>query len=57
MMEDLEAELTVAPNETSNTENLAVAEEVNVDEAITAEAKDINKMENYRKNEQITKSY
>ena len=30
---------------TSNTDNLAVAEEANVDEAVTAEAKAINDME------------
>ena len=41
----MEAELTGALKETSNTNNVAVAEEANVDEAITAEAKARNKME------------
>ena len=57
MIEDLEAELTGAPKETSNTDNSEVAEEKNVDESITAEAKAINEMENYLKDEQNTKSY
>ena len=34
-----------------------VAEEENVDESITAEAKAINDMENYLKEERNTKSY
>ena len=36
MIEDLEAELTGVLKETSNTDNLHVDEEANVDEAITA---------------------
>ena len=44
MIEYLEAKLTGALKETSNTDNLAVAEEANVDEAITAESKAINEM-------------
>ena len=47
MIEDLEAELTGALKETSKTYNSAVAEETNVDEAITEEAKASNDMENY----------
>ena len=35
MIEDLEAELTGALKKNSNTDNLALAEEANVDEAIT----------------------
>ena len=42
MVEDMEAELTVAPKQNSNTDNSAVSEESNVDEAVTAEAKAIN---------------
>ena len=42
MIEDLEAGLTGSPGKTSNVDNLEVAEEANVDEAITAEAKDRN---------------
>ena len=42
MIEDLESELTGALKKTSNTDNLAVAEEANVDYAITAEAKASN---------------
>ena len=57
MIEYLGAELTEALKETSNTDNLAVAEEANVDEAITAESKAINEMENYPKYEKNTKSY
>ena len=51
MIEDLEAGLTGALKEISNTENLAVAEEENVDESITAEAKASNDMENHLKDE------
>ena len=57
MIEDLESELTGSLKETSNTDNLVVAEEGNVDEAITAESKAINDMENCLKGEQNTKSY
>ena len=45
MIKDLESELTEALKETSNTENLEVAEEANVDEAITIEAKASNNTE------------
>ena len=43
--------------ETPNTDNLAVAEVENVDEAITAEAKSRNEMKINIKYEQRTKSY
>ena len=46
MIEGLEAGLTGASKETSNTENLAVAEDANVDEATAAESKASNEMEN-----------
>ena len=46
MIEDLEDELTGALKETSNTDNFEVADEENVDEYITAEAKAINKIGN-----------
>ena len=52
----MEAQLTEAQKK-SKTDNLAVTEEVNVDEAITTEAKAINKMEIYLKEEQKTKEY
>ena len=45
----MEAELTVALKDNSNTDNLAVAEEENVDEAVTAEANDSNEMVIYLK--------
>ena len=44
MIEDMEAEITEAPKINSNTENLAVAEEANVDESVTADGKASNKM-------------
>ena len=44
MIEDLEANLTGAPIDASNHDDLAVAEEVNADESITAVAKDRNEM-------------
>ena len=44
MIEDLEAGLNGALKETSNTDNVLVAEEENVDESITAETKSINEM-------------
>ena len=44
MIEDLEDELTWPSKKTSNTDNLAVTEEANVDEAITAESKAGNEM-------------
>ena len=45
MIEDLEAELTEATKKNSNTDNSEVAEEANVDGAVTAEAKASNNME------------
>ena len=39
MIEDMKSELTEAPKENPNTDNLAVAEEANVDESVTAESK------------------
>ena len=57
MIEDMEAELTEAPKSNSNTENLAVTDEANVDEAITAEAKASNKIEFSIKAELKTQSY
>ena len=57
MIEYMEAELIGAPKETSIANNMTVAEEANVDESITAEAKAINDMENYLKEERNTKSY
>ena len=45
MIEYLEAEITGALKETSNIENLALAEEAHVYEAITVECKAYNKME------------
>ena len=44
MIEDLEAELAGEPKETPNTDNLAVVEEENFDEAITPEGKASNGM-------------
>ena len=44
MIEDMEAELTESSKIYSKTDNLAVTEEANVDEAITAEAKASNNM-------------
>ena len=44
MVEDLEAGLTGAPKQTSITENVALAEVSNSDEAITAESKASNEM-------------
>ena len=52
MIDYLEAELTGAPKDTSNTDNMALAEEANFDETITTESKDINDMENNLKEEQ-----
>ena len=43
--------------DTSNTGNLVVAEEANLDEAITEDANNINEMENDLKDEQNAKSY
>ena len=50
----MEAELTGAKRETSNNDDVTVAEEANVDEAITAEAKARNYMENDIKDERKT---
>ena len=52
MIEDLDAELTGALKETSNTDNSMVADEANVDEAITTEDKAINDIGNYLKYKQ-----
>ena len=57
MIDDLEAELAGSLKKTSNSDNLAVAEEANVDEAITVEAKASNEMEIDLKDEQKTKVY
>ena len=54
MIDDLEYELTGESKETSNNDNLAVAEEANVNEAFTAEAKASNDTKNDLKDEQIT---
>ena len=57
MIEDLDYKLTGSPKETLNTDNFAVAEKENVDEAITEDSKARNEMENDLKDEQNTKSY
>ena len=57
MIEDLEAEMTGSLKENSNSDNLAVAEEENIDEAITAESNASNEIENYLKDKQNKKSY
>ena len=57
MIENLEAEPTGALKETSNTENVALAKEVNVYVAISAEAKASNEMEIDLKDKQKTKTY
>ena len=54
MIEDLEAEFTGSSKKTSNTDDVAFSEVGNVDEAITAEDKAINDMENDIKEEQNT---
>ena len=46
IIEDLEADLTGKPIETSNTDDVDLTEVENIDESITAEAKDSNEMEN-----------
>ena len=53
----MEAELTEASKIKSKTDNFVVTEEVNVDEAITAEFKASNKMEIYIKEERKTQAY
>ena len=57
MIEDIEAELTEASKIKSKTDNFVVTEEVNVDEAITAEFKASNKMEIFIKEELKTQAY
>ena len=57
MIEDLESELTRSLKETSNNDNLAVAQEENVDEDINEEAKAINEMGNDLKDEKNTEAY
>ena len=44
MIEDLKADLNGAPIDALNTEDLVVAEQENLDESITAVAKDRNEM-------------
>ena len=56
MIEYTEAELNEAPK-TSNTDNLAVAEDANVDEAVTSEAKTSNNTEIYLKEERKKQAY
>ena len=51
MIEHMEDELTGAPKETSNNDDVDLAEVENVDESITAEAKDSNEIVNYLKEE------
>ena len=46
IIEDLEADLTGAPKEASNNDDVDFSEVANADEAITAEAKASNEMEN-----------
>ena len=57
MIGDLETGLTGALKETSNTDNLAVAEEENVDEAIIEGSKASNEMEIDIKYKQKTEAY
>ena len=57
MIEYMEAESIEAPKKTSNTDNSRVAEEANVDEVVTAEAKASNDMKIYLKEERKTQSY
>ena len=57
MIEDMEAELTGALKKTSNTDNLVVAEEANVDEAVTEEAKAVDDMDIDIKEERKTQAY
>ena len=49
MIEDLETDLTRAPIDASNTDDAALSEVENSDEAITAVAKDSNDMKIYLK--------
>ena len=55
-IKDMESELTEAPKNTSNTDNLEVAEEANVDEAISEEYKASNNMEIDLKEERKTQA-
>ena len=55
-IEDLEADLNGSPKETSNTDDLALAEVENSDEAITTEANASNETENDINEEWKTKS-
>ena len=57
MIEDMEAELTGALKKTSNTDNLVVAEEANVDEAVTEEAKAVDDMDIDIKEERKAQAY
>ena len=57
IIEEIEAGLTEASETNLKTDNLAVTEEANVDESITAESKASNKMEIDLQKEHITKSY
>ena len=57
MVEDMEAEQTKSPKQTSNADYLEVTEEANVNEAVTAEAKSINNMEIDTKEERNTQAY
>ena len=57
MIKDMEAELTESPKKNSSTDNSEVAEEANVDESVTAEAKAGNNMEIDLKEEQNIQEY
>ena len=57
MIDDMEAELTEAPKTNSNNDNLEVAEEENVDEAITTESKSIKDVGIDPKEERNTQVY
>ena len=57
MIENMKAELTGSPKKTSNNDNLEVDEEANIDEAVTAEAKDSNDVEIGLKEERKTRAY
>ena len=57
MIEYMKSKLTEAPKQNSTTDNLAVAEEANVDESVTAEAKASNEVEIDLKETQKTQAY
>ena len=57
IIEDLEADLTGAPKQASNNDDVDLAEVSNANEDITAEAKASNEIENDLKEEQNKKSY